>query len=101
MNKQNLDHIRYRTYEILEVRSGTDRAAKIFDIGYLLTIILNLAASIMYTYEKYRLQYGPALMLIENITVAMFCADYILRLFAASERVPCRAEVYPVLYRNY
>ena len=83
MNKQNLDHIRYRIYEILEVRSGTDRAAKIFDIGYLLTIILNLAASIMYTYEKYRLQYGPALMLIENITVAMFCADYILRLFAA------------------
>ena len=88
MNKQNLDHIRYRTYEILEVRSGTDRAAKIFDIGYLLTIILNLAASIMYTYEKYRLQYGPALMLIENITVAMFCADYILRLFAAKYMYP-------------
>ena len=88
MNKQNLDHIRYRIYEILEVRSGTDRAAKIFDIGYLLTIILNLAASIMYTYEKYRLQYGPALMLIENITVAMFCADYILRLFAAKYMYP-------------
>ena len=88
MNKQNLDHIRYRIYEILEVRSGTDRAAKIFDIGYLLTIILNLAASIMYTYEKYRLQYGPTLMLIENITVAMFCADYILRLFAAKYMYP-------------
>ena len=88
MNKQNLDHIRYRTYEILEVRSGTDRAANFFDIGYLLTIILNLAASIMYTYEKYRLQYGPALMLIENITVAMFCADYILRLFAAKYMYP-------------
>ena len=88
MNKQNLDHIRYRTYEILEVRSGTDRAANFFDIGYLLTIILNLAASIMYTYENYRLQYGPALMLIENITVAMFCADYILRLFAAKYMYP-------------
>lgn len=88
MNKQNLDHIRYRIYEILEVRSGTDHAAKIFDIDYLLTIILNLAASIMYTYEKYRLQYGPALMLIENITVAMFCADYILRLFAAKYMYP-------------
>ena len=88
MNRQNLDHIRYRVYEILEVRSGTDRTAKIFDISYLLTIILNLTASIMYTYEKYRLQYGPALVLIENITVAMFCADYILRLFAAKYMYP-------------
>ncbi|HJD02059.1 MAG TPA: ion transporter [Candidatus Mediterraneibacter excrementavium] len=88
MKNQTLDSIRYRIYEILEVRSGTDRVARIFDIGYLLTIILNLSVSIMYTYEKYRMSCGPALLRIENITVAMFCVDYILRLFAAKYMYP-------------
>ena len=83
------EHIRYRIYEILEVRTGSiDYAARIYDCVYLITIIINLAASIMHTYESYRLMYGDLLLLIENITVALFCIDYVLRLFTAKYMYP-------------
>lgn len=88
MNKQKWERIRYRIYEVLEVRSGSDPTARIYDIVYLLTIILNLTVSIMYTYEKYRVAYGALLLLLENITVSLFCADYVMRLFTARYMYP-------------
>lgn len=83
MSRHKYERIRYRIYEILEVRSGPDPAARVYDVVYFLTIILNLTVSIMYTYEKYRAQYGPLLLLAENITVFLFYVDYVLRLFTA------------------
>ena len=89
LDSKKREHIRYRIFEILEVRTGTvDYAARIYDIAYLITIIINLAASIMHTYESYRVKYGDLLILIENITVALFCIDYILRLFTAKYMYP-------------
>ena len=46
-------------------------------------IILNLTASIMYTFDRFELQYGPTLLWIERITVGFFALDYVLRLFTA------------------
>lgn len=89
LDSKKREHIRYRIFEILEVRTGNvDYAARIYDIAYLITIIINLAASIMHTYESYRVKYGDLLILIENITVALFCIDYILRLFTAKYMCP-------------
>ena len=89
LDSKKREHIRYRIFEILEVRTGNvDYAARIYDIAYLITIIINLAASIMHTYESYRVKYGDLLILIENITVALFCIDYILRLFTAKYMYP-------------
>ena len=51
MNSRKKEQIRYRVYEILEVRSGPDPAARVYDFVYLITIILNLAVSVLYTYE--------------------------------------------------
>lgn len=88
MGSKRKDHIRYRLYEILEVRTGVDRAARIYDFIYFITIFLNLTVSIMYTYEKYRLRYGETLLLAEQITVGIFCIDYILRLYTAKYMYP-------------
>ena len=89
LDSKKREHIRYRIFEILEVRTGNvDYAARVYDIAYLITIIINLAASIMHTYESYRVKYGDLLILIENITVALFCIDYILRLFTAKYMYP-------------
>ena len=88
-DRRKREHIRYRIFEILEVRTGTvSYAARIYYCIYLITIIINLAASIMHTYESYRLKYGDLLLLIENITVALFCVDYILRLCTAKYMYP-------------
>ena len=88
MDKKKREHIRYRIYEILEVRAGIDHAARVYDVIYLMTIIINLTVSIMYTYESYRAEYGELLTAIENITVALFCIDYILRLCTAKYMYP-------------
>ena len=88
MDKKKREHIRYRIYEILEVRAGIDHAARVYDVIYLMTTIINLTVSIMYTYESYRAEYGELLTAIENITVALFCIDYILRLCTAKYMYP-------------
>lgn len=88
MNNRKKEQIRYRVYEILEVRSGPDPAARVYDFVYLITIILNLAVSVLYTYEKYRMRYGSLFLVLENITVAMFCLDYLLRIWTAKYAHP-------------
>ena len=42
----------------------------------------------MYTYEKYRMRYGSLFLVLENITVAMFCLDYLLRIWTAKYAHP-------------
>ena len=99
MDRKQKEQIRYRIFEILEVRSGSDAAARAYDILYLVTIILNLTASIMYTYDTFRAEHGTLLLIIENITVAMFCADYLLRLCIAKYVYPESRE--PRAVRKY
>lgn len=74
---------RKRLFEILEVGNDLDHVSRAYDFLSAFAIILNLAVSIMYTYANMREQYGHILLLIEQITVAFFCADYIMRVFTA------------------
>ncbi len=74
---------RKRLFEILEVGNDLDYVSRCYDFFNVFTIILNLAVSIMYTYDGMRLQYGSILLWIERITVACFAIDYFLRIFTA------------------
>ena len=79
---------RVRIAEIIDVRTGTDSAGHIFDFLYLFIIIANLTVSIMLTYENIRMRYEDLLLMIEQITVVLFCIDYILRLWTAKYIYP-------------
>lgn len=81
MDKKKWLRSRKRLFEILEVGNDLDYASRAYDFFSAFMIVLNLAVSIMYTYDKYRLQCGPALLWIERITVATFAVDYFLRIF--------------------
>ena len=74
---------RKRLFEILEVGNDLDHVSRAYDFLNAFTIILNLVVSIMSTYESMRTRYGDALLIIEEITVAFFCVDFILRVFTA------------------
>ncbi|GEM_PF-7095286 len=87
MNRRR-EQFRYRVYEIIEVRTGFDRAGRIYDAIYMFCIILNLTVSILFTYESYRERYGDTLILIEQITVASFLVDYLLRLWTSRHMYP-------------
>lgn len=82
MNKKWLKR-RKRIFEILEVGADYDYVSRVYDVVNVLSIILNLVVSIMYTFSNMRAQHGPILLTIEKVTVAFFCADYILRVWTA------------------
>ena len=90
MNKptNKLEQFRKRLFHILEVGPEEDTIGRSYDIINLLSILLNLFVSILYTFEEYRTLYGPLLLRIEAGTVAFFAADYVLRLYTAKYLYP-------------
>lgn len=74
---------RKRLFEILEIGSDLDAASRIYDFVSAFAIVINIVASVMYTYEHLRIEYGKVLITIEHLTVAFFAIDYILRVFTA------------------
>ena len=83
---------RRRRCQVIEVGNDLDNISRAYDFVNALAIILNLAVSIMYTYDGLRLQYGTWLMGVEKITVAFFAIDYFLRVFTAKFLYPRESE---------
>ncbi len=82
MNKKWMKR-RKRLFEIIEIGSYFDRVSKAYDYINITSIIVNLAVSIMLTYQEIRSDYGNWLTLIEEITIGFFAIDYIFRLITA------------------
>ncbi|MCI8913437.1 MAG: potassium channel protein [Lawsonibacter sp.] len=74
---------RKRIHDIIEVGSLEDRISRFYDLINSMSIVVNLMVSILYTFESFRLQFGPWLLSIEAVTVAFFTVDYGLRLWTA------------------
>ena len=74
---------RKRIFQVIEVGSDFDFASRAYDYVNAGAIIINLLASILYTYDNIREGWGSLLILTEDITVAFFAVDYILRIFTA------------------
>ncbi len=83
MNKKRWFRRRKRLFGILEVGNDLDYISRAYDFFSAFMIVLNLAVSIMYTYDNLRLEYGTVLLWIERITVVTFAVDYCLRIFTA------------------
>lgn len=86
--KDAMEKRRKRIADIIDVRTGSDMAGRLFDFFYLFIIILNLTVSIMLTYENLRFKYEDLLLTIERATVIVFCVDYILRIWTAKYQYP-------------
>ena len=87
-NENKMESFRQRLFHILEVGPEEDRLGRAYDIVNLLSILINLAVSILYTFEEYRLAYGELLLTVERSTVAFFAVDYVLRLWTARYLYP-------------
>lgn len=88
---------RKRVSEIIEVGYDQDWLSRFYDIVNALAIVVNLAASILYTFEPVRLQYGWLVLALEQVTVAFFAVDYCLRLWTARALSPGLSEPRAVL----
>jgi voltage-gated potassium channel len=78
-----LDKIRRRLFHIIEVGSDFDEHSRWYDYENAGAIILNLAVTIMLTFEEIRVPYGHILEIILHITLLFFVQDYIFRLWTA------------------
>ena len=74
---------RKRLFHIIEVGSDFDEHSRWYDYENAAAIILNLAVTIMLTFEDLRLAYGTVLEVILHITLLFFVQDYIFRLWTA------------------
>ena len=68
----SMEQFRLRLFHILEVAPEEDNIGRGYDIINLTSIVINLAVSIMYTFEEFRIPYGELLLSIEAVTVAFF-----------------------------
>lgn len=82
------DKRRKRVLAIIEVGADDDYVSRAYDFINALAIILNLVASILYTFEDIRVQCGDILLVLDGITVGFFCLDCILRIWTAKFLYP-------------
>lgn len=82
MNK-NIQKMRKRIFQIVEVGNDLDKVSRGYDYLNVLSVIVNLIVSILYTYDDVRERYELILVIVESITVVFFVIDYVLRLWTA------------------
>jgi len=88
---------RKRVFEIIEIGLPGDRASRVYDVFNILSIVINLVVSVMYTFDEVHARFGPWLVTIEAVTVAFFAVDYLLRLWTARFLRPSLSEPAAVL----
>jgi voltage-gated potassium channel len=72
-----------RTWEIIEVARPGDRVSAGFDAALLVLIALNIVAVVIETVPSIQRQWGRALLRFEWFSVAVFSAEYVVRVWAA------------------
>ena len=64
------------------------RINQAYDIISTLALVANLVAAFAMTFDNVRAQYGTLLYWVDEITVAFFALDYVLRLLTAEQQYP-------------
>ena len=72
-----------KVFNMIEVGFIEDIIGRGYDVLNLSLIVINLAVSIMMTFDDIMARYGSLLLVIETITVTFFLIDYVLRLWTA------------------
>ena len=91
------DDRRKRLFEIIEIGLPGDVASQVYDVFNILSIVINLVVSVMYTFDDLHARFGPWLVTIEAVPVAFFAADFAMRLWTAKFLRPSLTEPRAVL----
>jgi voltage-gated potassium channel len=83
---------RHRTYELLEQSSSVDEAGKLTDYAIILLVVANVVAFMLGTVSWIDARFGVYLEAFEVFSVVVFTAEYVLRIWAASEFPFARGE---------
>lgn len=84
----SMEKIRKRVFEIIEIGSNYDAICWGYDFFNTFTILLNLAASMAYTFNSMEAKHGELLLNLEAFTIAFFAVDFVLRVWTAKYLYP-------------
>lgn len=87
-----LSEYRHRLFQIIEIGINEDFLGRAYDVINMLSIIVNLVVSTLYTFEELRASYGEIFLAIEAATVVFFALDFVLRLLTAKCLYPKKTE---------
>jgi len=90
MAQDGIRNWRRRVYQVLEQGPVGDRASVVVDRLLVILIIVNLVAVALESVPHLRARYGPAFEAVEFVSLAVFTAEYVLRLWCAVEYGPYR-----------
>jgi len=76
--------IRKRTYKVLEVAEKGDRVSRAFDVFIIGLIALNIVALVVESVEPVRALWPPLFDVFEAVSVALFTAEYVLRVWSCT-----------------
>ncbi|MBR6474896.1 MAG: ion transporter [Lachnospiraceae bacterium] len=79
--------MRKRIFNIIQIGNKEDLPSRAFDIGITVVILLNIIVTFLETFEELS-DLKTLFTVIEGITVAVFCVEYILRLVTADYLYP-------------
>ena len=94
---RNFEEFRQKLFKMVSVGYLGDSISITYDILGTVSLVLNLAAAFLSTFESLRAGYGTAFDQIEKWTVLFFAIDYILRLVCAKCLYPDRSEPMAVI----
>ncbi|HAU99711.1 MAG TPA: Ion transporter, partial [Lachnospiraceae bacterium] len=87
MDKEKIEKLRRRVFEIIQIGNRPDVPSRAFDIFITIAIFVNLFVTLYSTYESSR-PYSGILSTLEFITVVIFAVEYVLRLWTAKYLYP-------------
>ncbi len=83
-------------FNIIQIGDKSNKPSRIFDIFITITIFTNIFATVLETFDQLKVIF-PVLKLLEYVTLAIFCVEYILRIWTADllhpEATPVRARI--------
>ena len=82
-----------RIHEILSVARAGDRVSRVFDVGIVVLIVLNVAAVVVESVASAARAYGGWLWWFEVFSVGIFSVEYGLRVWACTEEAGYRGSI--------
>jgi voltage-gated potassium channel len=86
-NGNRLATWRHRTYEILEHGPVGDRPMRLVSRLLILLVLINIAAVVLESVPRYEQAFGGIFVAIEMVSIVVFTAEYMLRIWVAAEHV--------------
>lgn len=81
--KRNWMRIRRYVAHLTKIGDTQEYFSRAYDIISMLAVVINVAAVVLYTFDRMEYSCGPLLLTIEAVTVAFFAIDYALRVWSA------------------